>query len=89
MQFTRHLHDGIRQGEITCSIRLWKQPRVKVGDGEVQVESILQIAFDDITPELARESGFNGVIDLLNTAKHGSGQNIYLIKFGGVPQQRV
>jgi hypothetical protein len=41
----------------------------------------------DITPELARESGFLGVLDLLKVAKHGRGNNIYLIRFHYVPQR--
>jgi hypothetical protein len=36
---------------------------------------------DDITPALARTSGFAGVADLLKTAKHGSGENVYLVEF--------
>ena len=36
---------------------------------------------DDISGELARESGFDGIIDLLKVAKHGSGTNVYFIRF--------
>ncbi len=50
-------------------------------DGEIEVDSIRPIGFSDITPELARESGFLGVIDLLKVAKHGKGENIYLVGF--------
>jgi hypothetical protein len=50
-------------------------------EGEIQVDSIQPIGFPDITPELARESGFLGVLDLLKVAKHGQGENIYLIQF--------
>ena len=62
-------------------------PRVRVGaryrmeEGEIEVDSIEPIGFPDITPELARESGFRGVLDLLKVAKHGRGENIYLIRF--------
>ena len=62
-------------------------PRVKVGkryrmeEGEVEVDSIQPIGFPDITPALARESGFLGVVDLLKVAKHGKGENIYLVRF--------
>ena len=62
-------------------------PRVKVGaryrmeEGEIEIESIEQIGFPDITPELARESGFLGVLDLLKVAKHGRGEKIYLVRF--------
>ena len=67
------------------------RPHVKVGaryrmdEGEIQVDSITPIGFPDITPELARESGFLGLIDLLKVAKHGKGENIYLIRFHYVP----
>jgi hypothetical protein len=50
-------------------------------EGEIEVDSIKPIGFPDITPELARESGFLGVIDLLKVAKHGKGENIYLVRF--------
>ena len=50
-------------------------------DGHILVESIRQIAIGDISGELARRSGFKGVVDLLKVAKHGSGANVYLIDF--------
>jgi len=50
-------------------------------EGEIQVDSIQAIGFPDTTPELARESGFLGVLDLLKVAKHSRGENIYLIRF--------
>ena len=59
--------EGVRRGKITCSVRVWMQPRVKVGsryqmeDGAIVVDSLAQIELKDITPELARESGFSGV----------------------------
>ena len=87
MQFTRRLHDGIRSGEITCTIRIWKQPRVKNGGyynlhgGEVIIDSIQEISFAEITLDMARQSGFDDVADLLKTAKHGRGENVYLINF--------
>jgi hypothetical protein len=87
MQFTKRLHEGIRRGEITCSVRIWMRPHVKVGGryqvagGEIEVDAIERIALDDITSALARASGFDGVVDLLKTAKHGRGQNVYLVKF--------
>lgn|SRR5678815_3703280 len=87
MVFTKRLRDGIRRGEITCTVRIWTRPHVKVGgryrmeEGEIEVDSIEPIGLPDITPQLARESGFLGVIDLLNVAQHGPGTNIYLIRF--------
>lgn len=87
MQFAKHLREGVRNGEITCTVRIWKTLHVHVGgryrmeEGEVEVDSIEPIGFPDITPELARASGFAGVLDLLKVAKHGSGDKIFLIRF--------
>jgi hypothetical protein len=94
MTFTKRLRDGVRRGEITCSVRIWHSPRVKVGaryrmeEGEIEIDSIEQIAFQEITPQLARESGFLGLIDLLKVAKHGQGENVYLIRFHYIPPRR-
>ena len=49
--------------------------------GQVVVRSIRQISIGDISGEMARQSGFEGVVDLLKVAKHGSGTNVYLIDF--------
>jgi hypothetical protein len=54
-------------------------------EGQIVVDSILPIEIADITHDLARESGFSDVKDLLQTAKHGSGGNIYLIRFHYLP----
>ncbi len=87
MTFTKRLREGIRRGEITCTVRIWTRCRVTVGkryrmeEGAVEVDSIEPIGLPDITPELARASGFLGVLDLLKVAKHGKGENIYLIRF--------
>src|SRR5262249_44677716 len=87
MMFTKKLQERVRRGEITCSVRFWMRPHVRVGGryrlgaGEIEVDSIEPIGFPDITPELARESGFLGVLDLLKVAKHGRGESIYLVRF--------
>jgi hypothetical protein len=54
-------------------------------EGEIEVDSIQPISLADITPDLARRSGFKDVDDLLKTAKHGSGENVYLIRFHYLP----
>ena len=92
MVFTKRLRDGVRSGDITCSVRIWLRPHVKVGgryplddQGAIEIDSIEQIGFPDITPALAQASGFLGVLDLLKVAKHGRGENIYLIRFHYIP----
>ena len=92
--FAKRLREGVRSGEITCSVRIWIRPHVKVGGhyrmeaGEIEVDSILPIEWADITPELARESGFKGVVDLLKVAKHGPGENVFLVRFHYLPPRR-
>jgi hypothetical protein len=89
--FAKQLRDGIRRGRIRCTVRIWQQPRVKVGnrykmdEGHVVVDSIEPITLKDITHDLARESGFASVEELLSVAKHGSGDRVYLIRFHYLP----
>ena len=94
MVFTKRLRERIRNGEITCSVRIWQRPHVTVGsrypmeEGAIEIDSIESIGFPDITPELARESGFEGVIDLLKVAKHGKGEYVYLVRFHYLPPRK-
>lgn len=87
MQFVKYLRDAVRHGAVTCSIRIWKYPHVKAGnryrmeEGQIEVDEVTEITLADITPELARASGFKTVPDLLKIAKHGPGDNVYLIRF--------
>jgi hypothetical protein len=91
MVFTKRLREGIRRGRIRCSVRIWMRPHVKAGgryrmdEGQIVVDSIKPIRLADITHDLARESGFSSVKDLLQTAKHGRGDNVYLIRFRYLP----
>ena len=91
MQLAKHLREGIRRGRIRCTIRIWTAPHVKVGgryrmgDGHVVVDSVRPITLADITYDLARESGFGSVAELLGVARHGSGDNVYLIRFHYLP----
>jgi hypothetical protein len=87
MVFTKRLREGVRRGRIRCSIRVWTRPHVKaggryeMGEGHIVVDSIVPIRIADITRDLARESGFDTVKDLLAIARHGRGRNVYLIRF--------
>jgi hypothetical protein len=89
--FTKRLREGVRRGRIKCSVRIWQRLHVKVGgrypmeEGHIVVDSIASIEKSDITDALARESGFDSAGDLLETATHGGGRNIYLIRFHYLP----
>jgi hypothetical protein len=54
-------------------------------EGQIVVDSIDAIRLADITHDLARESGFHSVKHLLQTARHGRGNNVYLIRFHYLP----
>ena len=87
MGFTKHLREPIRRGEITCSVRIWHRPHVKVGGryrlgpGAIEVTALREIDLADVTPDLARRSGFAGLVDLLKVAKHGPGERVFLVEF--------
>ena len=92
MVFAKHLREGIRCGRIRCSVRIWTRPHVKVGgryrmdEGHIVVDSIVPMRHAEITDDLARESGLGSVKDLVETAAHGAGRNVYLIRFHYLPQ---
>lgn len=87
MMFTKRLRQAVMQGEVTCSVRIWRSARVKAGRryqtgfGFIEVTSIREISLQDVTPDLARRSGFAGVVDMLKVAKHGPGERIFLVEF--------
>jgi hypothetical protein len=66
---------------------------VKVGGryalppGEILVTKVFEVSLAEITPELARQSGFVGVVNLLKVAKHGPGRRVFVIEFRYVPNQ--
>lgn len=87
MQFTKKLRESVKLGKITTSVRIWKYPHVKKGgryrleEGHVIVTSIIEIQFEDVSEAMAKESGFNNLLDLMKTAKHGEGTHFYFIRF--------
>ena len=91
MVFAKRLREGVRRGRIRCSVRIWLRPHVKVGgkypvdDGHVMVDSIEEISLENVTDDLARESGFQSAADLQSVATHGPEENVYLIRFHYVP----
>ena len=87
MMFTKRLREPVKRGEVTCSVRIWRSARVKPGGryqtgfGQIEVTSVREISLHDVTPELARHSGFAGLVDLLKVARHGPGERVFLIEF--------
>lgn len=63
MEFSRELRNDVLAGDITLSVRLWKQPRVKqggryrVGPGEIEVDAIDLVPFAAVTARDVRRAG--------------------------------
>jgi len=87
VQFLRSLRDRVRKGEITSTVRLWQRPHVRVGGryalppGEILITKMFEVSLAEVTPDLARRSGFAGVVELLKVAKHGAGRRVFVIEF--------
>jgi hypothetical protein len=87
MLLTKKLRARVKSGEVTCSIRIWKTPRVKVGrnyrleGGHIEVSAIREISWEDLSDSQARDGGFKNLVDMMKTAKHGSGQRVYYVRF--------
>jgi hypothetical protein len=91
MVFARELREGVRRGRIRCSVRIWQRAHVKAGgkyamdEGHIVVDSIEQIRLKDVTRELARESGFATIKELMAIARHGPGDKVFLVRFHYLP----
>ena len=95
MLFTKYLRDGVRTGAITRSVRVWMRPHVRAGrryqfeEGEIEIDSIVPITIEQITPRLARQCGFAGVSDPLGKAWGRRKGVLYLVPLnfcgGGCP----
>ncbi len=61
--FSRDLQDGVANGAITLSIRLWSRPKVKSGGRyqtagvTIEVDSIEMLPFSAVTDEDVRSAG--------------------------------
>ena len=63
MDFSPELRDGVLDGSITLTYRLWQRPRVKVGGryrvgpGTVEVDEIELVPFGSVTRGEVRRCG--------------------------------
>lgn len=91
MMFARSLRPRVMSGEITCSVRVWLTPRVKVGGryrlgpGFIEVTRLIEIDLADVDDDLARRSGFDDLEALMAVARHGRGERVFLVEFAYRP----
>lgn len=63
MEFSRELREGVANGRITVSFRLWRRPQVKVagryrvGSAWIEIDSIELMPFGAVTAEDVRAAG--------------------------------
>lgn len=87
MMFAKPLRERVRAGEITTSVRIWLAPRVRVGGryplqgGEIEVTRLREVDLGDVTESMAREGGFASLADLMQTARHGRGERVFIVDF--------
>jgi len=87
MMFAKPLRARVMSGEITCSVRIWQRPHVKIGGryplggGAIDVTHLTEIDLEDVTEDLARRSGFADLEALMETARHGRGERVFLVEF--------
>jgi hypothetical protein len=87
MVFAKEIRERVRRGRVTCSVRFWTHPHVKIDgrypmdEGHIVVDTIEPIAVGRITRKLAQASGFESVAALMKVARHGKSQKAYLVRF--------
>ena len=87
MMFAKPLRERVRSGEITTSVRIWLRPHVKIGgrypllDGHIEVTRLQEVDLDDVTEAMAREGGFDSLAVLMETARHGRGERVFIVDF--------
>jgi hypothetical protein len=76
VEFSRELRPAVLAGEVTVSFRLWRRPQVKpggryrVGDGQIEVDSVDLVPFSSIDDDELRATGEADVEALRRRAAH-------------------
>jgi hypothetical protein len=95
VEFSRELREKVLAGEITVSFRLWSRPKVKpggryrVGDGQIEVDSVELLPFHAIDEGDLRRSGEADLESLRQRAAHAGPVHddtlLYRVEFHAVP----
>ncbi len=62
-------------------------PRVRIGgrypllDGCIEVTRLQEVDRDDVTEAMALEGGFESLDALMQTARHGRGERVFIVDF--------
>lgn len=95
MLLRRPVLDRIAAGEVDLVFRRWTRPTVKTGGslrtyvGLLQIESVVRVAIDTITPSDARRAGLE-LVELLAFLDQKDDGDVYRVTLGPmVPDPRV
>jgi hypothetical protein len=74
--FKKRFHQGLVDGSVTLTVRLWDKPHVKTGGryrvhpiGVVEVEAVSRVELGALTEEDARRAGFADLAELVEYAR--------------------
>jgi hypothetical protein len=91
VEFSRELRGHVLSGEITVTFRLWRRPKVRpggryrVGDGQIEVDSVELVPFSSIDDTDVRQAGEADLESLRQRAAHAGPINdetlLYRIEF--------
>ncbi len=94
MQFSPDLREGVLDGSITLTYRLWTRPQVKVGGryrlgpGAIEVDDMELVPFDSVTPAEVRRCGERDRESLRSRTAHAGPVHddtlVYRIEFHAV-----
>jgi hypothetical protein len=76
VEFSRELRAHVLSGDITVSFRLWRRPKVKiggryrVGDGQIEVDSVELVPFCSIDKTDVRRTGETDLESLRRRSAH-------------------
>ena len=95
MQFSPELREGVADGSITVSYRLWSRPKVKAGgvyssgSVKIEVDEIELLPFSSITDDDLRRTGESDREALRARAAHAGPVHddtlVYRVEFHVVP----
>ncbi len=76
--FKKRFHQGLVDGSVTVTVRLWDKPHVKVGGryrvhpiGVIEVDAIVRVTLGALTEDDARRAGFTGLAELIEYVAKG------------------
>jgi hypothetical protein len=74
--FKKRFHQGLVDGSVTMTVRLWDKPHVKPGGryrvhpiGVVEVDSVARVGLGELTEADARRAGFADLAELVEYAR--------------------